>query len=458
MSSPRSLPPDFLSGVREVIGASRVLTDVDQTCSYATDWTGRFNGETPAVLLPACAEEIAGIVALCREHGIALSIQGGNTGLVGGGVPLAGEVLLSTRRLTQGIEVDKTTRSAIVGSSTTVAQLNDAALLTGLTYGVDLASGESATIGGTIATNAGGTRVIRYGDTRDQLIGLEAVLGSGGLICHLDSPERDNTGYDLTRLLCGSEGTLGVITRARVRLATVEPRRMTALLAFDSLHESISAAALLRGELDSIAALELLLETGVELVCKSFNLPMPFPERHEAYLLVESQGSEDLLMPLSAVLESVKGLSASAIADEASRRERLWSYRELHSLAINALGPPHKLDVSIPLDRYEMFLEGVRNVVSRRSHDARIWIFGHVGDGGVHLNVTGLESDDLAIDDTIVEIVADFHGSISAEHGIGTTKRRWLSYSRSDSEIAAFRAIKQALDPDGVLNPNVLLP
>ena len=442
---------------REVVGADHVVVDPDVVAGYTTDWTGRFRGEAAVVLRPASTGECAAVVAICREHGIPLTLQGGNTGLVGGGVPLHGEVVLSLRRLGR-LEVDGPAGQTTAGAGVTVGALGRAAAESGWAYGVDLASRESATVGGTVATNAGGLHVLRHGDTRAQLVGIEAVLGTGAVVSHLGGLEKDNTGYDLAGLLCGSEGTLAVVTAARLRLVAPTPERVVALLAFDGVAPAVAAARDLRRGLASLAAAELFFDEGLALVCAVTGLARPFSAPHPAYLLVEAAAAGD---PAAELAEAVGGLGAVAdvaVATGSVRAAELWRYREAHTEAVNTLGPPHKLDVTLPAVGLADFIGRVPRVVAGVAPDASVWLFGHAADGNVHVNLTGLAPDDERADDAVLGLVAAMGGSISAEHGIGTAKRRWLHLNRTPAELDAFAALKGALDPDRVLSPHVLLP
>ena len=442
----------------EVLGPAHVLTDADVVAGYCVDWTGRFRGTTVAVARPGSSAEVAAVVALCRDLATALVPQGGNTGLVGGSVPLAGEVVLSLRRLAAVDAVDQQAGQLTVGAGTALAEVQQAAAAAGWAYGVDFASRDTATVGGAVATNAGGLRLLRHGDTRAQLVGMEAVLGDAAVVSHLGGLVRDNTGYHLPSLLCGSEGTLGVVTAARLRLVPPAPERVVALLAFEAVEHALAAAGALRRHVRTLEALELFLAGGVELVCEVTGLPHPFPAPHSAYLLVEAAHRVSPVEELAEAVDSLAQVADVAVAIDPARRADLWRYREAHSEAINTLGPPHKLDVALPAGRLGEFLLAVPGVVAGIAGQARTWLFGHVAEGNVHVNVSGVAPDDERVDDAVLRLVAGLGGSISAEHGIGTAKRAWLDLNRSPEEIAAFRAVKAALDPAGILNPNVLLP
>ena len=456
--STTTLDPGMVRRFRAAVGTEHVVVDPEVMASYGTDWTGRFRGVPAAVVRPSDSAEVAEVMALCRDAGVAVVPQGGNTGLVGGGVALHGEVVVSMRRLSWIADVDEQGGQLTSGAGSSVASIQAAAGAVGWVYGVDLGSRDSATIGGTIATNAGGLQVLRHGATRAQLLGVEAVLGSGATVSHLGGLIKDNTGYDLGALLCGSEGTLGLITAARLRLVPPSPERVVTLLAFSSVHAATDAGFLLRRALPDLQSLEFFLESGLELVCRVTRAPRPFPEQHAAYLLAEVAGQRDPLPLVDEVLDSVVALDDVAVAADAPRMAQLWRYREGHTESINTLGAPHKLDVTLPSTVLASFIDRVPDVVRDADPRAAAWLFGHVADGNVHVNITGVDPDDETVDDRVLVFAAELGGSISAEHGIGTAKRPWLHLNRSLAEIGAFRSIKAALDPAGILNPHVLLP
>jgi FAD/FMN-containing dehydrogenase len=441
-----------------VVGAHHVISDPDIVAGYCRDWTGRFVGHTPAVVRPGSTDEAAELVSVCRRHGVTLSLQGGNTGLSGGAVPLGGEVVCSLRRLTSLSEVDRESGQLTAGAGVTIADIQARAASAGWAYGVDFASRDSATVGGSVATNAGGLRVLRYGDTRAQVVGIEAVLGTGDVVSHLGGLTKDNTGYHLPSLLCGSEGTLGIVTAARLRLVARETERVVALLAFEDVAAALGAVGSLRSGLPSLSAAELFFDDGLALVCRAAGLAPPFAAQHRVYVLVEAAGTADPSAELSSAVDSLLGLADAAVATDSVRAAQLWRYREAHTEAIATLGTPHKLDVTLPAGAMADFVAAVPGVVEGVCPGAMTWLFGHAGDGNIHVNVTGAAAEDDRLDESVLRLAAGMGGSISAEHGIGVAKARWLSLSRSPAEIAAFRAIKRALDPDGVLNPGVLLP
>jgi FAD/FMN-containing dehydrogenase len=446
-----------LADLVAAVGEAHVVTDAGRRVTYEQDWTGRFVGATPAVLRPGSTAEVAACLQACARHRLAVVPQGGNTGLVAGGVPLDGEVVLSLTRLQRLDPVDTDAAHVVAGAGVTLAALAAHARAAGLRYAVDLAARDSATVGGMVATNAGGMRVLRHGATRRQVLGVEAVLSSGAVVSHLQGLTKDNTGYDLAGLLTGSEGTLGVVTAAVLRLVPVPAHQVVALAGMPDVREAVAAVARWRALVPDLEAAELVLAAGVDLVCERHGLAPPLPGRWPAYVVVEAAGVSDPTEALAAAVGDDGAVGDVAVATDAPRRAQLWQYRELHTEAIGSLGPPHKLDVTLPQSQLAPFVEEVPALVASVAPSARTWLFGHVGDGNIHVNVTGIDPDDDTVDDAVLRDVARRGGSISAEHGIGRAKDRWLSLARTPAELDAFAAIKRALDPAGILNPGVLL-
>jgi FAD/FMN-containing dehydrogenase len=309
-----------------------------------------------------------------------------------------------------------------------------------------------------VATNAGGIHVVRYGGMRTQVVGVEAVLADGAVISRLDGLVKDNTGYDLTQLLVGSEGTLGIVTRVRLRLVPFLPVRCTALVGLPDTEAVVQLVARLRSQVPGLEAAEVFYPEGLDLVRRHGGLPAPLPSPWGAYLLIECAGrSESILDELVAAVASQADEDATAVALDRPGRDRLWAYRERHTEAVNSLGVPHKLDVTLPISRLARFESAVRAEVASTAPGSTLILWGHVGDGNLHVNVVGPPGDDDTVDDAVLRLVAGMGGSISAEHGIGRAKVRWLPLTRSPAEIAAMDAIKGALDPAGLLNPGVLL-
>jgi FAD/FMN-containing dehydrogenase len=442
----------------DIVGPAHVLDDPSITGGFARDWTGRFAGSTAAVVRPGSTAEVAAVLVACAGAGVAVVPQGGNTGLVAGGVALGGELTLSLTRLDHIAPVEPVSAQVTAGAGVTLAALRRAASAAGLDFAVDLAARDTATIGGMVATNAGGLHVIRYGPMRAQLVGVEAVLSTGAVIGDLRGLLKDNTGYHWPSLLCGSEGTLAVVTRARLRLVPRPAEHAMALLAVADAATAVGVTAALRHSLPDVHAIELMTAAGVGLVCDTLGLPPPFARPAPFVVLVEAAGAPGVLERLAATVGVIAGVDDTAVAVEPDRRAMLWRYREAHTEAIARLGPAHKLDVTLPGPALGAFLPEVSELVTRLRPEARVWLFGHAGDGNVHVNVTGVEAGDDEVDAAVLELVAERGGSISAEHGIGRAKLAFLHLNRTPDELAAMRAVKRALDPAGILNPGVLLP
>jgi len=437
---------ELVDALRRAVGAAHVLAG---EARYERDVTGRFGGPAAAVVRPGSVEEVAAVLAACSAAGAAVVPQGGNTGLVGGGVPRGGEVVLSLARLTAIGPVDAVARQVTVGAGVTPATLAAALRGTGLALGVDFAARDAATIGGMAATDAGGAQVLRHGTMRARVAGLEAVLADGRVLRRLSGLVKDNAGYDLPALLVGSEGTLAVITAVRLALVEAPARLVTALLGVGSMAEAVELVARARGALPGICAAEVFDAAGMALVREHLALPHPLAASHPVYVLVETA---DAVEALAAALGDADDV---AVADDTARREALWRYREALNPAVNAAGVPHKLDVSVPIGAMPAFAAAAREAVEALGARAILW--GHLGDGNLHVNALGLAPDDERVDEAVLALVAEHGGSISAEHGVGVAKRRFLGLTRTPEEVAAMAAVKRALDPAGLMNPGVLL-
>ena len=443
-----TLPPPLLRSLAAIVGQSHVLTG-DATAGYAIDWTGRFRGRAPAVVRPRDTAEVAAVLALCTDAGIPVVPQGGNTGLVGGGVPRHGEIVLSLARLTRLGPVDRDASQVTAGAGVTLQQVADAD--PALELGILLASRDSATVGGAVATNAGGLRVLRFGPMRAQLRGIEAVLADGTVISHLAGLVKDNTGYDYPSLLAGSEGTLAVVTQARLRLVPRLRDTVTALVGLPDLGELHALARQAVSEVAGLVSAEFFTSAGLDILVARAGLTPPLATRTAAYLLLEAAGP-DALDDLAAVI----GDREVAVGESAADRARLWSYRERHPEAAGFLGVPIKLDVSVPAAQWVRLASEAAAVVAAADARAVVVTYGHVADGNLHVNIVPAEAADGRHEDALLSFVASLGGSISAEHGIGALKARWLPLARSEAERALFARIRAAFDPSGTLNPNVL--
>lgn len=456
-----SLDKSLLHEFESIVGASHALYEDELVASYSTDWTGRFKGSTPLVLRPGTTEEVAQILRVASDASVALVPQGGNTGLVGGSVPLRGEVVLSLLRLNVCEPVDVLAQQVTLGAGVTLAQAQNHVSPFDLAIGVDLAARDSCTIGGMIATNAGGINVVRYGPMRDQLLGVEAVTADGSSISHLEGLEKDNTGYHLPGLLAGSEGSLAVITKARLRLHPHLEERCSAMLAFKSVGDAVSATAQLRRSVPDLHAVEVIFREAMDLVSDYISTSIPVRSDGSAWLIVEAASSSDPTDELAQAIDDLGDLVLDvAVGHDSTSRAGLWQFREKITEAIATRGTPHKLDVTLPASELAEFVSRIPEIISGVDQRATAVMFGHLGDGNVHVNVLGddgLEPDN-EVEPAVLGYVAQLGGSISAEHGIGTAKKEFLHLNRSGEEIAIFRAIKSSFDPKGILSPNTLIP
>jgi FAD/FMN-containing dehydrogenase len=425
----------LLDALRKALGPdadAHLLTDPDLTAPYGTDWTRRWSTVPAAVVRPGSVDAVAACLRAAHAHRAPVVTQGGNTGLVGGSVPQAsGTVVLSTARLQHLAPVDPVARQVTAGAGVTLADLQRHAAASGLRYGVDLAARDSATIGGTVATNAGGLHVCRYGDTRAQVVGLRAVLADGSVISRLQGLPKDGAGYDLVALLVGSEGTLAVVTDVCVRLHRPDPPGVVTLVGCSSIEQALTLVPD-RG----LRMAEVMTHDSLALTCRATGLPHPLTAEWPVYLLLETPDLPTLPEGADAAVD-----------------ERLVTYRERHTEAVSTLGVAHKLDVALPLAVLDEFVAAATALA--RPH--ALYVFGHLAEGNLHLELVGPDPDDDSVDAVLLALAARMGGSIASEHGVGAAKARLLGLNRSGADLAAMRAIKKALDPRGILNPGAVL-
>ncbi len=437
-----------------IVGHAHLSTDPAVLATRSVDWTGRYHGQAGALVRPADAGQVGAVLRACRDAGAPVTVQGGCTSLVAGTVPEHHDVLLSTERLTAIDPVDAAGRRVRAGAGVTAARVQGAAAGAGLLFGVDLASRDSATVGGMASTNAGGLRTVRYGSMAEQVIGLEVVLPDGSVLRRHSEVRSDNTGYDLPALFVGAEGTLGVITAVELRLHPVPAHRVTAMCGFDDLEACVSAGRRLR-DIETIAALELIDGRAAELAAEQLDLPTPVPGAWA--LLVELAGDYDPTDALAGALDSVPLRGSPAVGVETGAQKRLWRLREAMAEVVGLFGPPLKFDVSLPLSALPRFSADAAELIARAAPQAVPMLFGHLGEGNMHLNVlrcdAGRESQIYA---AMMDLIAAHGGNVSSEHGVGSLKRAYLGLSRAPADIAAMQTIKAAFDPTGYLNPAVL--
>ncbi len=463
--------PDLLARFAAIVGAAYALTDDAATEPYRTEWRDRFPGKTPLVLRPGTREEVSQILALANEHRVAIVPQSGNTGLVGGQVPdrSGTEIVLSLDRLTKIRAVDAEGYSMTVEAGAILADVQAAAEAAGRLFPLSLGSEGSCRIGGNVSTNAGGTAVLAYGNMRELVLGLEVVLADGRIWEGLGSLRKDNTGYDLKQLFIGGEGTLGVVTAAVLKLF---PRPKGEAAAFAAVADPAAALALFNLARDraghELTGFELMPRIGMEFTLKHLaGTRDPLAEPSPWYVLIEiASGHSD--EAARATMEDVLGtafeagvVSDAAIAQSLADRKAFWHIRHGMSEAQKPEGGSIKHDVSVPIARVPEFLAEAIAAVEAMVPGCRPVPFGHLGDGNIHFNVSqpiGADKEAYlahwaAMNHLVHGIVGRYHGSISAEHGIGRLKRDELPAVKGEVAMAMMRSIKQALDPNGILNP-----
>lgn len=466
---------DFLARCRDIAGAAHVLTGEAAMAPFLTDWRGRFTGKALAVLRPADTQEVAELVKACAQWRVPLVPQGGKTGLVLGGIPDASgrAVVLSTSRMNQVRALDAVNRTITVDAGCILQTIQDEATAKGCLFPLSLAAEGSCTIGGNLSTNAGGTAVLRYGNTRELCLGLEVVTPQGEVWSSLRGLRKDNTGYDLRDLFIGAEGTLGIITGAVLKLFPQPKASLTAMVAMASPRNALDLLTLMQDHCGPcLTGFELMSDFAMRLVATHFPaLPQPFLVRHNQYVLLEVASSESCQHALDLLERAIADALDRDIADDAvvatsiGQARALWQVREHISMAQAAAGKNIKHDISLPISCIADFIDTTDAALLSAFPGCQLVCFGHLGDGNLHYNVAppdGMPHDDfLAHQESINRIVHDsvdaFSGSISAEHGIGALKRDELIRYKTDVELNMMRAIKSALDPLGIMNPGKIL-
>ncbi len=429
---------------------------------YGRDWT-RVHAAAPSVIAqPRTTEEVARLLRACNDASVAVVPSGGRTGLAGGAVAKDGEIVLSLSRMRRLGDVDLLGSTLRVQAGAVTEAVHQHSEPLGLTWPVDFASKGSSTVGGNIATNAGGVKVIRYGLTRNWVLGLEVVTATGDILELNGALEKNNTGLDLRQLFVGSEGILGVITEATLKLARLPSRQSVLLFAVDDV------AAVLRVFRDArkapivIAAFEFFTDRCLARVQQHRKARVPFEQRYPCYVLLEVEDADEVALEewLGSLFER-ELIRDGTLAQNSTQAAELWTLREGISESLSATGLPHKNDIALPVAALETFCAELESLFAAQYPGWEICLFGHIGDGNLHVNV--MKPDDLekesflartsAADHAIFALVQKHRGSISAEHGIGLLKKPYLAYSRTPAELALMRAIKQTLDPRGILNP-----
>ncbi|WP_026639871.1 FAD-binding oxidoreductase [Bordetella petrii] len=468
-------PTEFPQRLVQALGPDTVLTAADDIAPWLSDWRGLYRGNAQAVVRPRRTEDVAQCLALCQQEGVPVVPRGGNTGMCGGATPDQGaaNVVLSLDRMNQVRSIDTIANTMVAEAGCILGNLRRAADEAGRLLPLSLAAEDSCQIGGNVSTNAGGVNVVRYGMTRELVLGIEAVLPTGEIFHGLRTLRKDNTGYDLKQLLIGAEGTLGVITAVALRLFPRTGVRSVVLAAVQSPRQALQLLQLVYEQCGPrLQAYEFFTGECLELVlAHAQGVQNPFAQRYPGYVLIELADTADETA-LNALLESVVGDALerelcldAAVSASLAQLQAMWKLREEISESLRAEGPHLKHDISLPIERIPDFMESAEARLRQAHGDVRPFIFGHFGDGNLHYNLSRpagaprewAAEHGAAVTDVVLDEVNRYGGSISAEHGIGQLKRDHFLHSKNSLELRLMRDIKRLLDPAGILNPGKLL-
>lgn len=457
----------------QILGTQALVQHGEKLDSACSDFFGHWHGRADAILYPANTQEVAQCLKICNQHSISVTVQGGNTGLVAGSVPSQSEggVILNLRRLKGIREVDVPNRSVVVEAGVTIAELNSHLALSDLHFPISIGSDSACQIGGMISTNAGGHGVFRYGMSRHQLLGVEAVLADGRIISNLRALRKDNVGYDFGQLLCGAEGTLGIVTLTALKVLPRPRQYVAILIAISDIKKVIDLYTQLSVDLSEfLSAFELIPAAARELVETHYIDSAP-PEIEHAhwYVLLQAETTSATL-PLEILVSESLGPALESgdvvdavIAQSESQRAQLWKFRESIVYSQRKHGPVLPHDLSVRVSKIPELLERGREAVMGICKDVRFVTFGHVGDGNLHFNVVHNGPDKMfresygpAIEEALCAVVHSLDGSISAEHGIGRKKKEFVHYSRDEVTIDLMQSTRRGFDPMLTLNPDVL--
>lgn len=469
------MPKEFIAELYNIIGKPYVLTDLSDQKKYVSDWFGRESGKAIAVARPSSTKEIAEIIKLCQRHKVCIVPQGGNTGLVGGGLPdkSGKEFVLSLERINKIRSIDPIGKTIVVDAGLILENLHHYANQYGMEFPLTMGSQGSATIGGLLSTNAGGTSVVRYGNARDLCLGIEVVTSEGIIWDGLRSLRKNNTGFDLKNLYIGSEGTLGIITGAVLKLIPSPKVKLSALLSINSPSLAVKLLEFVQSKANSqLTAFELISDTCLSLVEKYFpQYFYPFQTKTPYCILLEisdNESEDHAFELLKTILEESldKAFITDAIIPQSlTQSNKFWEIREHIPLSQVEDGKNIKHDISLPISLIPDFLEKAKKIILDKFPNSRIIDFGHLGDGNIHYNVAAPLNDDADqfmvnkdnINNLIHELVHSLDGSISAEHGIGAYKAHELIKFKSPIELHLMRQIKNSLDPNYIFNPRKVL-
>ena len=464
---------DLLPALARCVGAANLLVAPDDVAPYVEDWRAAFRGAALAVACPGSTEEVAGVVQACREAATPIVPQGGNTGMCGGAIPDASgrAVVVAMRRMHRVLDVDAVNDAMTVEAGCVLQRVQEAAAAADRYFPLSLAAEGSCQIGGNLSTNAGGINVLRYGNTRDLVLGLEVVLPDGTIWNGLRALRKDNRGYDMKQIFVGAEGTLGIITRAVLKLFPKPASRVSAWLAFADPEAAVAVLEHLRARAaDKLVAYELIGRACVDLVLAHVpSAREPLPQHHAWYVLLDFAGGaseqalrEELEMLLAEDADHGR-LTDAVIAQSLAQREDLWRLRESIPDATRVTGPALRSDIAVAVSDIPEFVSRATAAVHAAMPGVRVVCFGHVGDGNLHFNVLPAPMSAARPDwakplyAVLYDVVDGLRGSFSAEHGVGQAKRAELRVYKSETEIAMMQTLKQAFDPMNLMNPGKIL-
>jgi FAD/FMN-containing dehydrogenase len=469
-----SMTSAFLSELADIVGPNHVLTDPSDLAGFTTDWRGRFKGTAIALVRPGSTDEVAAVMASAFRHGCGVVPQGGNTGMTGAGIPDATgtQLILALGRMCRVRSLDPINDTIVVEAGCTLAEIQTAAEKADRLFPLSLGSEGSCQIGGNIATNAGGLEVLRYGAMRDLVLGLEVVLPNGDVLGQITQLRKNNTGYDLKQLFIGSEGTLGVITAAALKLFPRPRSTATVLCGLKSPEDALEVLKAVKKQCGArLSTFEIMSGSEMDLVVRHAKVALPLGSPQEWYLLIEvtepamDAGLADLLMETLAACIEKDVLSDAVVAQTEAQRAAFWSLRHIVSEANNSAGRVLSHDTSVPVSLNAVFIRKIEQAFAART-DIKVVFVGHLGDGNVHtvaifdrekLAADGFEAHAKGVSDIIYDIVSSLGGSISAEHGIGVSLRDKLTIFKDPRELALMRSIKAVFDPTGIMNPGKIL-
>ena len=469
-----SVSTKALRELRSIVGSNNYIDDIKDMGRYLSDWRNNFSGQSPLILKPTNTKMVSDILLVCHKNSVSVVPQGGNTGLVGGSVPSneGDEVIISLEKMNNILEIDPMNYTMTVEAGCILSNIQDAALNVNRIFPLSLAAEGSCQIGGNLATNAGGTGVLRYGNAKELVLGLEVVLADGTIINSLKRLRKDNTGYDLKQLFMGSEGTLGIITKAVIKLFPSPKNKVSSIIAFKNIDSTVSALANLREKTgDSITAFEYIDRNCINLLLDRLDIRDIFSDIYNHYALVElssSRNNENLMSMLEdAISSSIQcgDITDAIVSSNESQSAHFWNLRESLPDLLKSNGDFVTFDISLPISQLNVFIEKAESICSELLLNSKAFIFGHIGDGNLHyylFNSPELPSNEFygfrdKIKTSVYDLTMQMDGSFSAEHGIGLAKKSELIKYSPQSEVELMKLIKKSLDPKNIMNPNKVL-